>query len=368
MHTSKVTQKGHRQICREFLQQIKYPFLDQEMDACIRKWFWRKRYKIDEESMTFGHEYYGVPKNDCTINVYTDGSVVRNPKDIFDTQAGGGIFISGGREALSNKLGPNTTIFQAECHSIKRSAQWLLRNQPEIAGRNVAIYSDSRAVIMALQKPYTKSKLVYTTMQLLSAAAAKCNNLYIRWVKAHKGIPGNERADELAVSASKSDGPLVHDLPLVSKEMAKRSILIGTDKLWEWLFLQLRYPEECRQTKNWFPHIDRARSYKILTCNRLQWGKLNQFMTGHNFLKRHNNVVDPNEAPTCDLCDFGYIQDTEHIVAECPYFLGLRCDLFNQHLLVPPFDDIPIGKLLTFLFLSNLPALAWDVNNVVRGK
>ena len=74
------------------------------------------------------------------ITIYTDGSVIRSPTDMFDTQAGGGLYICGGNEVESNKLGPNVTIFQAECHSIKRSAQWCLRNQPEIAGRNVSIY------------------------------------------------------------------------------------------------------------------------------------------------------------------------------------------------------------------------------------
>ena len=66
----------------------------------------------------------------------------------------------------------------------------------------------------------------------------------------------------------------------------------------------------------------------------------------------------------CDLCDFGYVQDTKHIISECPYFLGLRCELFQQRILYAPFDDLPIGKLLRFMFLSNLPALAWDVNKV----
>ena len=142
-----------------------YPFLGQEMDTCIRKWVWGKKYQIDHDTMTYGHEFYGKPKNDSFITIYTDGSVIRSPTDMFDTQAGGGLYICGGNEVESNKLGPNVTIFQAECHSIKRSAQWCLKNQPEIAGRNVSIYTDSRAVIMALDKPYTKSKLVFKTMQ-----------------------------------------------------------------------------------------------------------------------------------------------------------------------------------------------------------
>lgn len=84
-------------------------------------------------------------------------------------------------------------------------------------------------------------------------------------------------------------------------------------------------------------------------------------MTGHNHLARHNNIICPIEAsPFCSLCDHGYTQDTEHIVAECPRLMGIRQDIFSQRLLTPPFDGLPIGKVLAFLRQSNLRALAWD--------
>ena len=61
----------------------------------------------------------------------------------------------------------------------------------------------------------------------------------------------------------------------------------------------------------------------------------------------------------CHLCDFGYIQDTEHIIAECPYFLGIRMDIFQMRLLTPPFNDLPIGKVLTYLLQTNMQELSW---------
>ena len=74
----------------------KVEFLGQKMDTCIRKWVWGKKYRIDHDTMTFGHEFYGKPKNDSFITIYTDGSVIRSPTDMFDTQAGGGLYICGG--------------------------------------------------------------------------------------------------------------------------------------------------------------------------------------------------------------------------------------------------------------------------------
>ena len=82
-------------------------------------------------------------------------------------------------------------------------------------------------------------------------------------------------------------------------------------------------------------------------------------MTGHNHMARHNHIVDVEADAICRLCDYNYVQDTEHIMAECPYFLGLRLDLFHQCLLTPPFNGLPIVKVLAFLHQSNLLALEW---------
>ena len=86
-------------------------------------------------------------------------------------------------------------------------------------------------------------------------------------------------------------------------------------------------------------------------------------MTGHNFLNRHNYIVRPEEVnPICDKCDFGDVQDSEHIIAKCPYFLGLRAQIFQNYILEAPFDDLAIGDILSFLAQSGLEAVA------IRGR
>ena len=143
--------------------------------------------------------------------------------------------------------------------------------------------------------------------------------------------------------------------------MSSKHILIGTDNLWTILYHQLQYPERCRQTKDWWPKPDKERSNQILSLKRKQWGKMVQFMTGHNHLARHNNIVDPNESPTCSLCDFGYPQDTAHIIGECPdpHLMKIRIDIFGERYIVPPFNHLATGKVLAFLLQSGLSALDW---------
>ena len=169
----------------------------------------------------------------------------------------------------------------------------------------------------------------------------------------------NEQADAAAVAAARSNGPIVQDRPLVSIATAKTYIRHSVDKLWGQLFMDLRKPDECRQTKLWFPRVMKSRSLRILKCNRLQWGKLMQLITGHNYLNRHNWVIDPDSIPDCDICDYGYIQDSQHVMAECPLYIEQRLNLFNHRVISPPFDDLSISKVLTFLLHVGSSALSW---------
>ena len=256
-------------------------------------------------------------------------------------------------------LGPYVEGSQAAMYSLKRMAIWLLKNQPEITGKNVTLYTSSKPCLDALDKVVTTSKLEYKVFGLLNAAATKCDNLYVRWVKQANAHIASTIT--LAKEAITTNQPVPQDVPLPSKITVSRTLADGTDELWVKLFHLLQYPEECRQTKQWWPTVDKNRTKQLLKLNRLQWGKLVQFMTGHNYLQRHNNIVDPNDNPSCPLCDYGYPQDTAHIIGECPYphLVKIRVTLFGERVLYPPYTNLPLHKVLTFLIQSGLPALDW---------
>ena len=359
LKTKKITQKGHRAWAEDYLKVINFPYIDAPLDVCIRKWIWDKKFTVDLSNTDKSNENFGQTKKDTHFNIFTDGSVIKTGQETIlgkTTAVGSGAYIFGGIDTISTKLSPDTTIGQAETYAIKASAQWLLKNQKEIEGETVAIYCDSLSTLQALQSPVTTSPLVYKTWQLLNAVANKCNALYLRWCKSHVGIPGNEAADKLAVAAAKSEGPCALDSPAIAYAIAKYKIRVATDWYWSYLFKHL---PECRQTKMWWPKVDKGRARKIVKLTRRKWGLITQFMTGHNFLNRHNFLVKPEEVdPTCQKCAHGYIQDTEHIIAKCPYYLGLRTTLFNRLQLDPPFDDLPIQKVLDFLSQSGLEALS----------
>ena len=65
----------------------------------------------------------------------------------------------------------------------------------------VKIQTDSQAALQALDDTTYTSRVVKDTMMELNNLGHKVKRLEIAWVKAHIGIPGNERADKLARDA-----------------------------------------------------------------------------------------------------------------------------------------------------------------------
>ena len=85
-----------------------------------------------------------------------------------------------------------------------------------------------------------------------------------------------------------------------------------------------------------------------------------QFITGHNFLNRHQFLIygpkDEEVDPKCELCDFNYDQTSYHIIGECPALMGPRLDVFSLHTVEPPLS-FPIETIMRFLRLVEIQAL-----------
>ena len=62
----------------------------------------------------------------------------------------------------------------------------------------IKIFSDSQALLMALNKTTMTSKTVVKTHKELNKLGDKVQTLTLTWIKAHHGHDGNELADEYA--------------------------------------------------------------------------------------------------------------------------------------------------------------------------
>ena len=99
--------------------------------------------------------------------------------------------ISGGRIKMEN------TVFQTEVLAIRGAAKDFIQIK-QTDEKNVKIFTDSQAALLALAKPSVTSKLVASTKDMLKTLSNMVYLLEICCIKAHTGHIGNKEADEIA--------------------------------------------------------------------------------------------------------------------------------------------------------------------------
>ena len=269
-----------------------------------------RRYKVDLESKNSGQPI-SVNSTQC----YTDGSRLAN-------RSGYGFFITQGISDVAKSngyLGENATVFQSEVYAIQK-ASGILR---DIDTDSVTIFTDSQAALNALAKMQITSKVVQNCILELNILA-KTKDVEIKWVKSHIGIHGNEEADELAKSGTKK---VVEEVIPLPKRMAINIIEEATRKLWDQRWSN---SSECRQTKQWFPTTNRAKSKLLLRQDKNSLGLIVQLISGHNRLRYQESKMNQDVSP---LCRAGCTVDETswHIVCECPALWKLRAEVFNTY-------------------------------------
>ena len=242
-------------------------------------------------------------------------------------------------------LGNTATVFQAEVTAIRKSAEMLLSKQME--KQTITFFSDSQASLAALNKLTVKSDTVEKCLNALNSLG-KNNSVHLRWVKAHVGIHGNEVADFLAKKGSSlGEGPTNELLTPQSKQRC----VINDYFHKKWTTAWQSY-DAARQTKIWFPKPNSKKSSLLLRLNRNNLGRLVQFLTGHNKLKRHKNIQDGVINPhSCTFC-FEEEESSFHVIAECPALQFFRTGAFKTPTTLPNPPDWTVSQVEKFLKAS----------------
>ena len=230
---------------------------------------WASRYTICKESFSGERKYL----NHQEINVYTDGSKL-------DNQVGIGIAIYKKDKlvkTISKALPNQATVFQAEICAIGTAAEELDKMKLEETRDGIKFFVDSQAALLALQSDTITSTTVEQAIKKLNNLGIK-HKITLNWVKAHVGLEGNEKADQLAKEGSKSNQTMVIDTPL---SHLKNEIKQNFYKRWdsEWKDAKI-----ARQTKQFFGETDRAKSRELLELNRYDLGIAIRIISGHKNL------------------------------------------------------------------------------------
>ena len=103
---------------------------------------------------------------------------------------------------MSMRTSDYPSVFMAEVVALYGAADYVCNNWGLYQGKNVRIYSDSRAALQAVNNFKITSKVVRDAKTRLNQAGELLSLLELHWVRAHVGHKGNERADEAAKAAT----------------------------------------------------------------------------------------------------------------------------------------------------------------------
>jgi ribonuclease HI len=248
-------------------------------------------------------------------------------------------------------LGTMATVFQAEVYAIISAVHSIQAILPNFRTPPNAIHiiSDSKSALQAIAKPTTNSSLILECKN----AIKNLNNIVptsLHWIKAHAGHAGNELADNWAKKGANTITDIVEPFLPVSLRWIQTKIYKTLQAKWteRW-----RSVTTARQTKIFFPQPDPQKSKKLLRLDRNDFGLLFRWISGHNYLLRHNNLLDPTNFPnpTCRLCNFEP-ETSSHLINTCPALSALRFKTFGQHLIPEP-PTWSVNQLHTFIALAN---------------
>ena len=192
--------------------------------------------------------------------------------------------------------------------------------------QDIWIFSDSQAALKRLKKQ-DKSAGQETTQKIRKTAeeitkAHPNMKIYLEWVPSHSKIAGNEKADFYAKRAAGS-------LSVSKKAVTSLS------------FLKKKAKENClSELKLLWQNSNQENSYKKFNCepkwkaiklniNKKIWSSYMQLKTGHGYFKSYLKRLPNFQENSCSCHRFA-VQNTTHLVLECPRYRHERKEMLNN--------------------------------------
>ena len=339
---SKGTITTHTTINKQFMVDLNIP-PKAERDLSIPTMMLERRFTVTTPGAD-NIGYRGSLQNTIdnipseTITCYTDGSRT-------DSGSGAGYIITTDNnnttlDERSFKLPDYCTVYQTELTAIIEACKYL----STYTNTHIIIWSDSLSSIQAISSHSTRSRTTrdcYDTLNTLGST----NTLEIRWIAAHTGLWGNEKADELAKNGTTSESTLNCPIP---QSYIKRLINDKVTKLNQesWITDGPRHTKLTLGHKN----INIIKNLNTtLSNNRQNYRTAVHLITGHCGLNKHLHTIRKSDTSACPKCGDGE-ETVSHFLGQCPAIAQIRGQYFRDYYLSVNdiFDNQHISTIVNF--------------------
>jgi ribonuclease HI len=297
------------------------PPLEEIRPYIVSPW-WEKPYRIsiaatkDKAEEDHLKAARANANNPDLLDIYTDGSGIEG-------NIGAAAYAPKIQAANHQYLGLDTTanVFTAELIAIKLAIGIL--DEKIHSPPNCSIYADSQADIKALEKPFRQSGQYILVKILAAIEDVKCRkstDLLLDWVPGHRGIPGNEKADEEAKKAALQK-QVNQDTNFEMRKL-KSAQIMGINK--RTAALAMEKPRNLRHVMT-APGCHKTGLHLYGELSRQQTATLARLRTAHcglnDYLHRRTIVDDPG-------CPCGHPNETvQHYLLQCQTYKEPRTAL-----------------------------------------
>ena len=285
-----------------------------------------------EIAMDVEHAIASIPHDKADVKIFTDGSGMEGK-----IGASAVLYRQGRpKSSLRYQLGSNRhhTVYEGEGIGAVLGTRLIKK---EWGIRSACIYIDNQASItaMTLTKPNPGHYIFDVFHNTIMALQKEHNGIKIKvkWVPGHKGVEGNERADEEAKKAITEGSSSLDDLPKFLRNKLPHSASAVKQAYREKLKQRAQriWADSCRyeRMKNTDPAAMSEKYVQLITpLPRKLASILTQLRTGHVPLAKHLHHIGKNDSPKCPACQ-QRDETVQHFLLHCPAHEEARQALRN---------------------------------------
>ena len=346
---------GHRRAWANKVEMLGVDQLLLEIDVCFLR-NTEQIFEVDTNSFHKDIQYVkALSKKDWSV--FTDGSKK-------DGRVGAAFIILKDEELWAEefyRLSDESTVFQAEVFAICKAMEFLITKaeQESISGAG-RLFSDSQSALQAVCSSIVESSVVSKAIRLLNEVPI---HFSLHWIKAHAGHPYNEAVDKLAKRGTELAYISVMPLP---RSMIRVQVIAKLREIWE---SEWELYGEARQSKRFLVKTNRSRGKSVCYLNRVDLRRLFLAITGHNYLRYHMSLQNPEIDPACRYC---YLEPESfiHFLENCPAFVNIKRNIFKDWIFTVGEDDWKLSDMMEFIkhekVVHHLDEL--DLSLLVRDK